>query len=258
MNSDNHFCKNHPQKVAISFCHNCGDYYCADCLNEGNTYYYCNESACYQKFIDEGGGRVKAPTSTKTKIGATIATIILFALFGTIGKVVYKELFSPSEVVSVEFSDWKTQKILNTGLSIETPFELSEGTLELPTEYRSMINKMIVYQYSSNPILINLTYAVYSDDIVPNLDGAAQGAINNMRGANEVENFTSEISNIHLNDIPGRMIKGNFKIHKQLAEYRGVIYARGLVTWQILFTYLAKKENKEVVDRIINSVKITL
>lgn len=47
------FCKNHPQKEAISFCHNCGNYYCKDCLNEGKEFYYCNNEECYKKYVEE-------------------------------------------------------------------------------------------------------------------------------------------------------------------------------------------------------------
>ncbi len=51
MNSDKHICKNHPQKVANSFCHNCNEYYCSDCLNEGTEYYYCNKKECYGQYL---------------------------------------------------------------------------------------------------------------------------------------------------------------------------------------------------------------
>lgn len=51
MNSDKHICKNHPQKIATSFCHNCKEYYCSDCLNEGTEYYYCNKKECYEQYL---------------------------------------------------------------------------------------------------------------------------------------------------------------------------------------------------------------
>ena len=46
-------CKNHPERSAISICHNCGDYYCKDCLNEGKEYYYCNNKVCNDRFLEE-------------------------------------------------------------------------------------------------------------------------------------------------------------------------------------------------------------
>jgi uncharacterized RDD family membrane protein YckC len=46
-------CKNHPDKKSFNFCHNCGKYFCKDCLNEGMEYYYCNEPVCYEKYKEE-------------------------------------------------------------------------------------------------------------------------------------------------------------------------------------------------------------
>lgn len=39
-------CANHPNRKAISVCHNCGGAYCEACLVEGNEYYYCRKPAC--------------------------------------------------------------------------------------------------------------------------------------------------------------------------------------------------------------------
>jgi hypothetical protein len=49
----NHFCKNHPQTKALSFCKNCGLYFCQKCLNESKIYYYCNQIGCLEKYNEE-------------------------------------------------------------------------------------------------------------------------------------------------------------------------------------------------------------
>lgn len=46
-------CSNHPDKQAISFCHNCGKYFCYECLNEGKEYYYCNSEECLANYKNE-------------------------------------------------------------------------------------------------------------------------------------------------------------------------------------------------------------
>ncbi len=53
MKSEKHFCSNHTDKPAQSFCNNCKNYFCSDCLNEGNEYYYCNNQPCYEKYKEE-------------------------------------------------------------------------------------------------------------------------------------------------------------------------------------------------------------
>ena len=64
-----HFCINHPSKKAVSFCHNCGEYYCADCLTEGMNYYYCNKEDCQVEF--ENDQKPNEETS-KTKISNNV------------------------------------------------------------------------------------------------------------------------------------------------------------------------------------------
>jgi len=47
------YCINHPDKEAVSFCHNCNKYYCSECLNEGLSYYYCKNPECNEKYLEE-------------------------------------------------------------------------------------------------------------------------------------------------------------------------------------------------------------
>lgn len=61
-----HYCKNHPNKIALSLCHSCGEYYCSDCLNEGLEYYYCKNEKCNNIFLNEPINRINADTKTKS------------------------------------------------------------------------------------------------------------------------------------------------------------------------------------------------
>lgn len=61
-----HYCKNHPNKIALSLCHSCGEYYCFDCLNEGLEYYYCKNEKCNNIYFNEPINRINADTKTKS------------------------------------------------------------------------------------------------------------------------------------------------------------------------------------------------
>jgi hypothetical protein len=50
-------CVNHPQKEALSFCHECRKYYCNACLVEGAAFYYCYDEKC-QAAITENEGLI--------------------------------------------------------------------------------------------------------------------------------------------------------------------------------------------------------
>ncbi len=47
------FCKNHSNKIAPSFCCICKNYYCKECLIEGQEYYYCHQTSCYNEYLKE-------------------------------------------------------------------------------------------------------------------------------------------------------------------------------------------------------------
>lgn len=36
-------------REALSFCHNCGNFFCKDCLNEGKEFYYCSNYNCLEQ-----------------------------------------------------------------------------------------------------------------------------------------------------------------------------------------------------------------
>ena len=58
-------CKNHPDTNALSLCHSCGDYFCQDCLIEGDEYYYCKDNKCQQA---QDGGKKDKVDSTYPKL----------------------------------------------------------------------------------------------------------------------------------------------------------------------------------------------
>ncbi len=46
-------CFKHPDKDALSFCHGCKKHYCADCLIEGPSFYYCKSEDCLRLYSSE-------------------------------------------------------------------------------------------------------------------------------------------------------------------------------------------------------------
>ncbi len=46
-------CFNHPDRKALSVCHECGRHYCELCLDEGEEFYYCRRPACRESFLKQ-------------------------------------------------------------------------------------------------------------------------------------------------------------------------------------------------------------
>jgi hypothetical protein len=45
-------CPNHPDRDVLSFCHNCGEHLCRECLVDGGDYFYCKKTECQQILSD--------------------------------------------------------------------------------------------------------------------------------------------------------------------------------------------------------------
>jgi hypothetical protein len=63
--SQDHFCTNHLGRKALSFCHNCQNYYCAECLKAGAEYYYCQDPKCLQ--VLEAELHLSAPSANPSE-----------------------------------------------------------------------------------------------------------------------------------------------------------------------------------------------
>ncbi len=69
-------CTKHQDKPALSFCHNCGKFFCRECLTEGKEFYYCSSPDCRNALLKEkdegtkesGGNFVPAIESEYTRL----------------------------------------------------------------------------------------------------------------------------------------------------------------------------------------------
>lgn len=96
-----HYCKNHPTLKAISFCYSCKEYYCADCLEEGSEYYYCNKDSCKQakdneSFVHDEVEKSKNTDLPKLLIEGKAVTFCDRCIFETNTGPIQEGLFSKS------------------------------------------------------------------------------------------------------------------------------------------------------------------
>jgi hypothetical protein len=185
-----------------------------------------------------------------------ILTIILFAVGFIGGKYAWDKLFSESEIVSFEDSDWGRKQIL--GVRFESPFDLSETEVDLPNSIKQYIKIMKTYQYDAQALSLFISRVEYNDGIVTDIDGAVNGAVQNMKASKGVSDFTYDVKPITKNFLTGRLLQGTCKIKGKEAEFVGELYKKDSKLLQILSMNLSHEENREARGRIMKSMKITL
>jgi len=185
---------------------------------------------------------------------------IIFIIFLIIviigGMLVYNALFKQSEIAEYDDEDWSRSRCL--GVAFEAPFELSLMDLQLPDNVEKIIKKIENYKFDSKSIVFFISRAEYNNGVTVNIDGAVEGAVMNIKASKEITDLTYEVSNNYENSFEGRLVKGKYKINKKDSEFIAHFYVNNLKMLQILITNLDFPENREVRDRIMESIRITL
>lgn len=186
----------------------------------------------------------------------SISSILIFILSFIGGKLAYSALFSESETASFESSDWKKQ--FDLGITYEAPFELSVKEIALPANIKPFVKNLSTYMYDSKAISFMLSKAEYNDDIQTDLNGAVQGAIQNISASEGVSEFKYQTKNCSRNGLLGKKIEATLKIKGKEAEMVAELYAAGNRLIQVMFTNLSYTENREIRNKIFNSLRVTL
>lgn len=182
---------------------------------------------------------------------------IVFSIIGIIaGRYAYQAFFGQSDTVSFEDSDWSRVQYL--GITFDAPFELTPMEVPLPANVKQYVKEMKTYKYETKALGFFISRAEYQGGITPNIDGAVDGAMRNIQATKGVTDFTYTVANNDKNSMAGRLITGTCKVDKKDAEFIAHIYLKDLKLLQIMSMNLKHPENREIRDRIIKSLTISL
>jgi len=185
-----------------------------------------------------------------------VISFMIFTLSAIGGKLAYDALLNDPEVASFEESEWRNRKYL--GISFESPFELSETEIEIPEFVKPFVRYMSTYQYDSKAVSFAVCKSEYIDNIPTDIDGAVKGAMMNMRADKDVSDFDYEAAHVYKHYLEGRRASGKFKMKGKDALFTAEFYKSGSKLIQVLWTDLDFTENREIGERIFQSVRIKL
>ncbi len=185
-----------------------------------------------------------------------ILSILIFVVGMIAGKFAYDELFGESDTVSFEDTDWTFSDCL--GVHYEAPFAVSPMELPLPEHIKRYVKEMNTYHYESKPIGLFISRAEYQQIVKPDIDGAVQGAVNNMQAQKGITDFTYKSTHIVRDFIEGRLVEGTCKLNGDDAEFVCQLFVKDMKLLQIMTMNLSYPENRAVRDRILKSVRITM
>jgi hypothetical protein len=201
----------------------------------------------------------KKPKSLKYWIGFALFFAIFYAVGQFGGEAIVR--FFNSEKTEREVLDqkWIKETYGNFGLSVETPVILTKADIPIPDEVKQVIDQMDSYTYASSKGFKVYINSVKYNPIIgeANLQGAANGSVNEMKMQKGVTDFDYSEDYIFNNSIPGFIQKGTFK-HKGIGvEFVNTGFLKGLVFYQVNIIYQDDDEvGRTAAKRVIDSIKI--
>ena len=198
------------------------------------------------------------PTNWKLIIGLFIGLIVLYLIGNSLAKVVVGNSgLKTSE--SVLNQDWDRTTYGTLGLSIVAPVQLNSTHLALPDNVMPYISIVETYSYESlkgfNVMVNSIEYTPSIGEV--NLEGAANGSVNEIRMQNGISNFDYTQTYIALDSILGFKQNGTYQINGLEMEFINVGYGKGIHLWQVMLQYPKGDETgQKVCERILDSIEI--
>lgn len=150
---------------------------------------------------------------------------------------------------------WKRHAL--GGVSVELPGEPQKASLDLPESVKEKIKQMETYQMEQDGLMVMANTIAYSEDITANLDGAAEGAISNMRDVPGVSDFKFKQQEQKISDLPGRRLNGTYKAEGKEIGFDMMIAADKNRLWQLIIMRETEASSAgSAAKRVLESLQI--
>lgn len=263
-------------------CDNCGHFnemnseyqvYCSKCKQKlGNNYTawkYKHSDKSFEEYknlvciseieIDKVSQKMaaKKPKGLKYWVVFTLSLLIA-SLIGTFGSHLVKKWINVEHTSKdILKQEWIMETYGDYGLTVTTPEKMKHKQLPISDQIREVILKMDTYSYENRKgfkVIINTIE--YSPQVEStNLEGAANGSVNEMRLMEGVINFDYSQDELIIDNIPGFIQKGSFSQNGTKVSFINTGFAEGRVLWQVMALYQSQDiVGKEASERVIQSI----
>lgn len=222
------------------------------------------ESGNYSQFEQKTVQKLNHHRSQKVLSCLLVLVVLGFA--SGVGKYIGKKIY-PAERSATLPDVLRTWRTANVGdLSLEIPGELKPSTGFSSPKIQAMIGKVAnsteAYQLKGAGYELNVTKSVYPSELIPNLDGAAQGAIARLSQIDGVSGIEHTIRKIAIAGRSGRKIE--FLAKRQMGSKQAMLRGMGIALLNdqelsvviCIESPLQTRTNASTCTRILDSVNI--
>lgn len=264
--------RNEMKSEYVVFCTSCGqkldnNYTQWQRRNPGETFEDFKRKACFTEdqlppAIPITKGKMLKSRSLKEKILIVVITTIFAAVGSWLGSAAVTALKNNKKTDEKVLSEQWVKKTYGTyQLTLETPWELKSSTPPpLPENIKRMLEKMETFETSNdNQFKVGVIEAKYNPAEIGelNMQGAADGAVNEVKGMQGVTNFVYSEDSYSVRNLPGFIQRGTYTQNGYHIAFINIGIVKDLNYWQVMV--LSRRDDKvaeQAAERIIQSIQI--
>jgi hypothetical protein len=199
--------------------------------------------------IDEKG---LTPKQIRNMVVGLVLGLALTALFRYASS-----HFTEANYAELKQKEWKTVKLGNPFIQIETPVDLKEITLELPATAKALVESQQSFSYQAGyELTITATIIKYRPDVYFDPEGSEK-SIQNFEKLFGAKNIVFDKKDLTINHYQSKRLDGTFDIgDKEYAFTRISIESGSVVRDVLVIVKKGDNEGKEIRERIINTIKV--
>jgi hypothetical protein len=145
-------------------------------------------------------------------------------------------------------------------LSVDAPRPFARQPAAFDGDAGSGVERLVessdLFRSSSRDVVVLVARFTYSDGVLVSLDGAASGAMQEMRTAAGVTDFAFTIDTLLRAGLDARRCHATFRINGIPARNESIVLRRGQTLWQVQAMAPDAPGSLQTLERVVNSVAL--
>ena len=196
--------------------------------------------------------------------GYFITALVVLSLAGTLGKTFVKLAFNAPAAsnasINIESLDWQRRELRATGISIESPVVLRASSPQIPQQVAQYVRDLEHYTGTMGDLNIAVSMVQYDDSVKANLDGAVNGAMDEIKKVVQEDGATGlryDMQRTYVFGREGALITAECAPQSMTAkmQIRTLVFVSGAKAWMVQTIYADNENNANMSQRIISSIK---
>jgi hypothetical protein len=221
---------------------------------------HCISEEDFQALNTTSGKNKKHKGKTIAIIAISIFSFLI--LIGVIGfytvRKVMDHTFQTQTDKSILTENWKHTKIGISNLSLDLPFSIKKQEIKLSSQVMLMIDTTESFSNNSEKGFKVVTfYTKYKQGTEANLDGAINGAINELKNLQGATDLTWNQTSHPVGSKNGTLVSVKYKLVFYNIEVKALIVCESNQLWQVITQFSSEDIiGRKAADKILESIEI--